>query len=131
MDDHESRRHGGAQMDPINGQGVDTDDMSTTPDASTAGEIEGSGDRDTRSDLAIGLGNASPGAGSNWTPDRTSPGGSSNPVLGGEDTERMSGSWGNRSGSGSGGQGEDEMTEDGTATGTVSDDVTGSARTNG
>jgi hypothetical protein len=134
MDEHESRQHGGAQMNSIDGQGVDTDDTGTTLEASTtggAGDLEGSGDGDTGSDLASGLGNATPGAGSNWTPGRTSSAGSSNPVLGGEDTERMSGSWGNRSGSGSGGQGEAEMTEDGTTAGTVSEDVTGSAGTNG
>src|SRR5436305_3383999 len=193
MDEQESRQHGGAQLDSIDGQGVDNDDTGSVLDTSTSGAGAGagtgtssgmssgtgmgsgmdsgsgastgmsgtsgmgsgmssgmssgsgmmsgsggdvggdgdlSGDGDTGSDLASGLGNATPGAGSNWTPGSTS-GDSSNPILGGEDTESMSGSWGNRSGSGSGGQGEREMTEDGTLSGNVSEDITGSAGTNG
>jgi hypothetical protein len=99
---------------------------------STGGDLGGddlSGDGDTGSDLAGGLGNARPGAGSDWTPGATL--GGANPVLGGEDRESAGGSWGNRSGSGSGGQGEGEMTEDGTLSGEVSEDITGSPGTNG
>jgi hypothetical protein len=160
MDQDEMRqRDNGSQMDSIDGQGADADDAGRTlgDTASSSGGMGGgmgtagtgsgmgtgsgvrstdadlgddlSGDGDTGGDLAGGLGNARPGAGSNWTPGSTS--GGANPVLGGEDRESLGGSWGNRSGSGSGGQGEDEMTEDGTLSGEVSEDITGSPGTNG
>ena len=70
--------------------------MTSGSGGDVGGDGDLSGDGDTGSDLASGLGNATPGAGSNWTPGSTS-GDSSNPILGGEDTESTSGSWGNRS----------------------------------
>jgi hypothetical protein len=116
----------------MGGSGMGTGMGGGSSMGSTGGDLGGddlSGDGDTGSDLAGGLGNARPGAGSDWTPGMTS--GGANPVLGGEDRESVGGSWGNRSGSGSGGQGEGEMTEDGTLSGEVSEDITGSAGTNG
>jgi hypothetical protein len=160
MDHDEMRQHdGGSRMDAVDGQGVDADDEGRTlgdPASSSrsmgaglgtssigSGMGTGSGmgstdgdlgddlndDGDTGSDVAGGLGNARPGAGSDWTPGTTSDG--ANPVLGGEDRESRRGSWGNRSGSGSGGEGEDALTEDGTFSGDVSEDITGSPGTNG
>jgi len=73
-----------------------TDDMHQRPDQ-TADDDASSADRDSNGQL--GLGNARPGAGSNWTPGATT---STTPTT---DT----GDWGNRSGSGSGGQGESDM----------------------
>jgi hypothetical protein len=161
MDHDEMRQHdGGSRMDAVDGQGVDADDEGRTLGDSTSssrsmggslgtsgigsgmgtgsgmgstdGDLEGddlNDDGDTGSDLAGGLGNARPGAGSDWTPGTTSAGATS--ILGGEDRESLGGSWGNRSGSGSGGQGEDAMTEDGTLSGDVSEDITGTPGTNG
>ena len=159
--DEMRQHDGGSGMDAVDGQGVEADDegrtlgdtasssrsiggglgtsgvgsgMSTgsgmgSPDGDLGGD-DLNDDGDTGSDLAGGLGNARPGAGSDWTPGNTTSGGA-NPVLGGEDRESLGGSWGNRSGSGSGGQGEDAMTEDGTPSGDVSEDITGSPGTNG
>jgi hypothetical protein len=76
-----------------------TDDMKQRPDPTTADDDSSSAEGDTRGQL--GLGNARPGAGSNWTP------GATTSTIPATDT----GDWGNRSGSGSGGQGESDMDE--------------------
>jgi hypothetical protein len=130
------RNQGGSQMDSVSGQGTDEDAQSVSGSGALGtsgtggnGDLDAGGPSGTSAGLGGGLGNATPGAGSNWTPGNTSGSEhSSDAMLGGQGE---TGQWGNRSGSGSGGEGEREMTEDGSLSGDVSDDIAGSPGTNG
>jgi len=81
------------------------DDMKQRPDQTTDDDSS-SAERDRTGQL--GLGDARPGAGSNWTPGAATTG------TAATDT----GDLGNRSGSGSGGQGESDMDADDESGGT-------------
>jgi len=108
----------------LGGQGIDHDEA---------------GDREP----AASLGDARPGAGSSWTPGRSGEShtaqlatrsgdqGLTPETAAGAPAETQPGSWGNRSGSGSGGSGERELDDDRRPAGVVSDDVTGTPGTNG
>lgn len=87
-------------------------DTNDRPDQATDDE-RGSAERDSAGQL--GLGNARPGAGADWTP---------NPASSTTRPTTDPGDWGNRSGSGSGGQGESDMDEgDGSGSGTTGSDA--------
>ncbi|HET9615007.1 MAG TPA: hypothetical protein VFP22_09355 [Candidatus Limnocylindrales bacterium] len=103
-DQHDRQDRRDSQTDSLGGQATDEGDAG----------------------VAGALGNATPGAGSNWTPGTTAGSESSSDAMLGD---KAPGTWGNRSGSGSGGQGERELEEDGGPG--IADDVVGTEGTNG
>ena len=127
------KRSGETTSGSLGGQGVDTDENEERDDALGLGNARpgAGGGSSMGGGSATGGTTSSMGGGGSSSGGGVSSGAVSDPVVGGQDTETQPGSWGNRSGSGSGGEGERELDEASTAGGDVSEDVTGTTGTNG
>ncbi len=133
-DEQEKRPRSDETSGSLGGQGGDTtarEDRTTwtnektapTPNTPGSGGVPNHSAGDTTSTMG-GAGSSSGGA--------VSRGDATDPVIGGQDTGTRPGSWGNRSGSGSGGEGERELDDPSSPPdGRISDDITGTTGTNG